>query len=80
MGVRGLFVTGTDTDVGKTVACAWLLGRMDADYWKPVQAGLQGETDTEAVERLSGLPRARFHPWTSVVYSQCRSVAKGRRP
>ena len=58
---RGTFVTGTDTDVGKTVACAYLLRALDADYWKPVQSGLEGETDSEAVQRLTGLPPERFH-------------------
>lgn len=60
----GVFVTGTDTDAGKTVAAAWLMRRLDADYWKPVQAGLEGETDEEAVRRLSGLPCERFHAST----------------
>ncbi|MBF0455375.1 MAG: dethiobiotin synthase [Magnetococcales bacterium] len=59
-----LFLTGTDTDVGKSVVAAWLMVKMAADYWKPIQAGLQGETDSEAVRRLSGLPASRFHPAT----------------
>ena len=37
--VQGFFVTGTDTDVGKTVVAAWLVARLGASYWKPVQAG-----------------------------------------
>lgn len=59
---RGYFVTGTDTDVGKTVVCAALMHALNAHYWKPVQAGLDGETDTQAVQRLTGLPNERFHP------------------
>ena len=47
-------VTGTDTDVGKTVFSAVLAGHLAARYWKPVQAGLEGETDSAAVARLSG--------------------------
>ena len=47
-------VTGTDTDVGKTVVAAGLAGVLRATYWKPVQAGLEGETDSVAVSRLSG--------------------------
>lgn len=49
-----LIVTGTDTDVGKTVFAAGLAGHLRARYWKPVQAGLAGETDSQAVARLSG--------------------------
>lgn len=47
-------VTGTDTDIGKTVFAAALTGALGASYWKPVQAGLDGETDSQAVARLSG--------------------------
>jgi dethiobiotin synthetase len=35
-GVEGFFVTGTDTNVGKTVVSAWLVGQLDGCYWKPV--------------------------------------------
>lgn len=60
----GFFVTGTDTDIGKSVACAWLLRRWNAAYWKPIQAGVgqDAATDTEFVRQLSGLPEQRFHP------------------
>ena len=40
-----LFVTGTDTDVGKTVVAAALTLGLDAYYWKPIQAGLEPTTD-----------------------------------
>ncbi len=55
-------VTGTDTGVGKTVFAAALAGALDGFYWKPVQAGLQEETDSETVLRLSGLPAERILP------------------
>jgi dethiobiotin synthetase len=47
-------VTGTDTGVGKTVFAAALAGHLGARYWKPVQAGLDEESDSAAVARLSG--------------------------
>jgi dethiobiotin synthetase len=51
--VRGLFVTGTDTNVGKTVLAAALMLRFpDACYWKPIQTG--PDSDTAEVKRLSG--------------------------
>jgi len=51
--VRGLFVTGTDTCVGKTVLSAALMLRYpEARYWKPIQTG--PEDDTAEVRRLSG--------------------------
>ena len=46
-------ITGTDTDVGKTVFAAGLSQVLKATYWKPAQAGLDGETDSEAVARLA---------------------------
>lgn len=50
-----IVVTGTDTGVGKTVAAAALAWRLGASYWKPVQAGLEEETDSEIVARLAGV-------------------------
>jgi dethiobiotin synthetase len=47
-------VTGTDTDVGKTVFAAALVAALDGCYWKPIQAGLAAETDAQIVGRLSG--------------------------
>ena len=46
-------VTGTDTDVGKTVFCAGLAGLLGARYWKPVQAGFP--TDSQTVAALTGV-------------------------
>lgn len=57
-----LVVTGTDTGVGKTVFSAALAGALGASYWKPVQSGLEGETDSEAVQRLGCLPSYRIVP------------------
>ncbi len=61
---RGVFVSGTDTEVGKTVASACLVLALGADYWKPVQSGLSEGTDTAEIARLTGLPPDRFHPST----------------
>lgn len=50
---RRFIVSGTDTGVGKTVVAAGLAAALGARYWKPVQAGLEDETDTETVARLT---------------------------
>lgn len=55
-------VTGTDTNVGKTVFAAGLTRLLGAAYWKPVQAGLLGATDSETVMRLGGIPALRILP------------------
>lgn len=54
-----VFVTGTDTDAGKTIASAWLCLHSGADYWKPVQSGHPPDRDADTVARLSG---ANIHP------------------
>ena len=55
-------IAGTDTNVGKTVMSAALVGALGAFYWKPVQSGLDGETDSEAVARLSCAASDRIIP------------------
>jgi dethiobiotin synthetase len=59
---RYFVVTGTDTGIGKTVFSAALAGALDGYYWKPVQSGLDEETDSETVRRLSGLSAERIFP------------------
>jgi dethiobiotin synthase len=65
--LQGFFVTGTDTDVGKTVVSAWLLTHLDALYWKPVQAGAEPETDAVTVRRLAEISEDRILPEANVL-------------
>ncbi|MCP3396944.1 MULTISPECIES: dethiobiotin synthase [unclassified Bradyrhizobium] len=58
----GIVVTGTDTGIGKTVFAAGLSSLLGAKYWKPIQAGLDGETDAETVARLGRLSPGRIVP------------------
>ncbi len=60
--MSGFFVTGTDTDVGKTLVSAWLLTHLDGSYWKPVQAGSEPATDSATVQRLAELPLGHILP------------------
>jgi len=57
-----IIVTGTDTGIGKTVFAAGLARLLNGYYWKPVQAGLEGESDSDVVRRLSDLPPTRILP------------------
>jgi dethiobiotin synthase len=54
--LKGLFVTGTDTGVGKTTVAAALMHRYRRDtalrYWKPIQTGIEESDDTEDVAQL----------------------------
>ncbi|MFW8636256.1 dethiobiotin synthase [Cribrihabitans pelagius] len=54
--MSAVIVTGTDTGIGKTVFSAGLVQALGATYWKPVQSGLEEETDSQIVRRLSGRP------------------------
>lgn len=47
------FVTGTDTNVGKTIASAWLCLKFKAAYWKPIQSGALEGCDTDIVAALT---------------------------
>ena len=64
--MRGLFVTGTDTGVGKTVVAAALMLRYGSArplrYWKPIQTGIEQDDDTREVERLAACDPAALHP------------------
>ena len=53
---------GTDTEIGKTVFSAGLTGALSAHYWKPVQSGLEEETDSEIVARLGTVPPEKILP------------------
>jgi len=55
-----LVVTGTDTGIGKTVFSAALTDALGACYWKPVQSGLDTETDSETVRRLGRISPQRI--------------------
>lgn len=55
------FVTGIDTEVGKTVVSAVLVKALQADYWKPVQSGDLDLTDTDKVKTWAAMDDARMH-------------------
>lgn len=55
MSVKGLFITGIGTDVGKTVASAIITKALQADYWKPVQCGDLDNSDSIKIGCLTGL-------------------------
>lgn len=58
---KKLFVTGTDTDIGKTVISSILVSGLKAEYWKPIQAGRDPITDTQFLKNTTGLPENYFH-------------------
>jgi len=59
-----IFVTGTNTDIGKTVVSAVLLAGTEGYYWKPVQTGIIESSDTDWIREHTGLPEDHFYPET----------------
>ncbi|MDG1476082.1 MAG: dethiobiotin synthase [Vicingaceae bacterium] len=59
--MRKIFVTGIGTDVGKTVVSAILTEALEADYWKPVQAGDLDNSDSIKVQNLISNQKTVIH-------------------
>jgi dethiobiotin synthase len=60
--MSGFFITGTDTDVGKTVLSALLCAALDGCYWKPIQTGAREGTDRRQVLAWSEINPDRAFP------------------
>jgi len=57
-----LFIAGIGTDVGKTIASAIITEALQADYWKPIQAGDLENSDSHKVKSLLSNPKTTVHP------------------
>ncbi len=57
--LKHYFVTGTDTDVGKTLTSAILTLALQGSYWKPIQSGMES-IDCKQVQHLTGLDDSHF--------------------
>ena len=52
--MKGFFVTGTDTDIGKTIFATALTLKLKGQYWKPVQSGTAEQTDSQFAQKILG--------------------------
>ena len=59
--MQRVFVTGISTEVGKTMASAIIAEALEADYWKPVQAGDLDNTDSHKVAALVSNSKTKIH-------------------
>jgi len=63
--MRGIFVTGTDTGIGKTIVSAALInglrGKENICYWKPIQTGIEDDNDTLRVKELANCTDEELH-------------------
>lgn len=57
-----IFVTGISTDVGKTIASAIITQALEADYWKPVQAGDLNDSDSHKIQKYISNNKSILHP------------------
>lgn len=57
-----IFITGIGTDVGKTIASAIITEALQADYWKPIQAGDLENSDSHKVQRYVSNAKTKFFP------------------
>jgi dethiobiotin synthetase len=60
--IMKLFVTGISTEVGKTVASGIVVEALNADYWKPVQAGDLDNSDSHKIESYISNTKTVIHP------------------
>jgi dethiobiotin synthetase len=66
---KRIFITGIDTDVGKTVVSAIVCQSLEADYWKPVQAGDIEKGDKYTVQSLLSNANTKIHENTYALTS-----------
>ena len=59
--IMKLFITGIGTDVGKTIASAIVTEALEADYWKPIQAGDLHNSDSHKVLRYLSNDKTKIH-------------------
>lgn len=57
-----LFITGISTDVGKTIVSAIITEALNADYWKPIQAGDLDKSDSHKIRSLLSNDKTKIHP------------------
>lgn len=56
-----IFITGISTDVGKTIASAIITEALEADYWKPIQAGDLNDSDSHKIQRYVSNNKSVIH-------------------
>lgn len=59
--MKKYFITGISTEVGKTIAAAIVTEALEADYWKPIQAGDLEHSDTHKIKQFVSNKKSVFH-------------------
>ena len=53
-------ICGTDTDIGKTLISAFFVKGLNSFYWKPIQSGIESQTDSQTVEKLAQVSKEKI--------------------
>jgi len=53
-------ICGTDTDIGKTLISSFFVRGLNSFYWKPIQSGIESQTDSQTVEKLSQVSKEKI--------------------
>ena len=53
-------ICGTDTDIGKTLISSFFVKGLDSFYWKPIQSGIESQTDSQTVEKLAQVSKEKI--------------------
>ena len=53
-------ICGTDTDIGKTLISSFFVKGLNSFYWKPIQSGIESQTDSQTVEKLAQVSKKKI--------------------
>ena len=53
-------ICGTDTDIGKTLISSFFVKGLNSFYWKPIQSGIESQTDSQTVGKLAQLSKEKI--------------------
>ena len=53
-------ICGTDTDIGKTLISSFSVKGLNSFYWKPIQSGIEAQTDSQTVEKLAQISKEKI--------------------
>ena len=53
-------ICGTDTDIGKTLISSFFVRGLNSFYWKPIQSGIESQTDSQTVEKLAQVSKEKI--------------------
>jgi len=53
-------ICGTDTNIGKTLISSFFVKGLNSFYWKPIQSGIESQTDSQTVKKLAQVSKEKI--------------------